>query len=138
MYLIDTNVISECRKGIKANNGVKLFFYKAVENGDLLFLSVITLGELRRDIDLIRYRGDVKQALLLERWFENLLVDYEAAVLDFGKDEAQLWGALRVPYYENAIDIQISVIALTNDLTVVTRNIRDFEKTGLRLLNPFD
>ena len=138
MFLIDTHVISECRKGLKANSGVSGFFESAAKTNAKLFISVITLGELRRGIELIRYRGDDVQALQLEQWIDTVVTEYADAILDFGKEEAQLWGYLRVPQYQNALDKQIAATALTHDLTVVTRNTRDFEQAGVRLLNPFE
>ena len=68
MYLIDTNVISEARKGRRANAGVQAFFREASEQGSAPYLSVITLGELRRGVDLIRHRGDHIQSRLLDEW----------------------------------------------------------------------
>ena len=102
-----------------------------------LFLSVISLGELRRGIDLIRHRGDLSQAQQLEDWFSLLLRDYGDRVLPFDTDAAQIWGRLRVPQPENAIDKQIAAIALLHDLTLVTRNTADVSATGVRMLNPF-
>ena len=62
MYLVDTDVISEARKRDKANRGVTRFFKMAQTSGSVLYISVITIGEIRRGIELIRYRGDVRQA----------------------------------------------------------------------------
>jgi predicted nucleic acid-binding protein len=62
VYLIDTNVISEGRKGEKADRGVRAFFQSARNDGRNLFLSAITVGELRRGVELIRHRGDTDQA----------------------------------------------------------------------------
>ncbi len=137
VYLVDTNVISEVRKKLKANQGVRSFFQKAVENETPLFISVVTVGELRRGVELVRYRGDVRQAYQLESWLDGLLGEYQDYILDINQDTAQLWGKLRVPHAENAIDKQIAATALVYDLTVVTRNHKDFVKTGVRVLNPF-
>jgi len=137
MYLIDTNVVSEVRKKKKANPGVRAFFKKAVANDMPLFLSVVTVGELRRGVELVRYRGDLRQALQLEQWLDALLDEYQDYILGMNHDIAQLWGKLRVPHPENAIDKQIAATALIYDLTVVTRNQKDFVKTGVRVLNPF-
>ena len=137
MYLIDTNVVSEARKRDKANRGVIRFFGKAQVDGDALYVSVITIGEIRRGIELIRHRGDARQARQLESWLALLLREFEEHILDFAHDEAQVWGRLRVPHPENAIDKQIAATALTHDLTVVTRNLEHFEGLGVRLLNPF-
>ena len=137
MYLVDTNVISEVRKKSKANNGVRAFFRQTIENETPMFISVVTVGELRRGVELIRYRGDVRQANQLEKWLQALLTEYQDHILDINQDIAQLWGRLRVPHPENAFDKQVAATALIYVLTVVTRNHKDFVKTGVRVLNPF-
>jgi len=137
VYLVDTNVISEVRKRLKANHGVRDFFRKSIEDETPLFLSVVTVGELRRGVELVRYRSDVRQANQLDTWLDALLAEYQDYILGINQDIAQLWGKLRVPHPENAIDKQIAATALVYDLTVVTRNHKDFVKTGVRVLNPF-
>lgn len=137
MYLVDTNVISEARKGRKANPGVNRFFKEAAAAGTPLFISVITVGEIRRGIELLRHRSDLSQMKRLETWLEKLLADFGEQVLEFGRDEAQIWGRLCVPHPENAIDKQIAAIALTRDLTLVTRNTSHFSRLGPAVLNPF-
>ena len=138
MYLIDTNVISEQRKRDRTNPGVKRFFKQVAEQGERAYVSVITVGELRRGVELIRHRGDTTQAQKLETWLLLMLNDYAENILDFSTEEAQVWGRLRVPHYENALDKQIAATALTHDITLVTRNTVDFEGTGVRILNPFE
>ena len=137
MYLVDTNVISEARKKSKANRGVRAFFEQAIGDKARVFISVVTVGELRRGVESIRYRGDVRQANQLEKWIRVLLAEYQDHILDINQDIAQLWGRLRVPHPENALDKQIAATALIYELTVVTRNHKDFVKTGVRGLNPF-
>ncbi len=137
MYLVDTNVISEVRKKSKANTGVRAFFKQAIEDETRLFISVVTVGELRRGVESIRHRGDVRQANQLEKWLEALMAEYQDHILDMNQDIAQLWGRLRAPHPENALDKQIAATALIYELTVVTRNHKDFVKTGVRVLNPF-
>lgn len=137
MYLIDTNVISEARKASRANAGVLRFFAQAMAGGVPLYLSAISVGELRRGVEMIRHRGDGRQAQRLERWLETLLDEYADHVLGFDSDTAQLWGALRVPRPEHAIDKQIAATALLHGLTVVTRNDRHFAGTVVPVLNPF-
>jgi predicted nucleic acid-binding protein len=137
MYLIDTNVISELRKKRSTNPGVRDFFKESSDTNNPLYISVITVGELRRGVEMIRHRGDKIQASQLDRWLNKLLASYEDNILDFTQSEAQVWGKLRTPHHENAIDKQIAATALTYDLTLVTRNIGDFEATGVSLLNPF-
>lgn len=137
MYLIDTNVISEIRKGEKANAGVRRFFNAAITQNTRLYVSVITIGELRRGVDLIFHRGYSIQAKLLEDWLTAILQQYQDHILSIDSDIAMLWGKLRVPDAQHALDKLIAATALTYDLTVVTRNSKDFEHTGVRLLNPF-
>jgi toxin FitB len=118
--------------------GVIRFFNQLVAQEAPAYLSVITIGELRRGIDLIQHRGDWTQAQALEIWLQTLLDHYAENILDFGLEAAQVWGRLRVPHPENAIDKQIAATALIYDLTLVTRNVRDFAATGVALLNPFE
>jgi predicted nucleic acid-binding protein len=137
VYLIDTNVISETRKKSKANPGVLQFFQHAIDHSEKLYISVITIGELRRGVCLIRYRGDARQADQLEKWLETLLSQYRDHVLDVNSDISQVWGALRVPHPQNALDKQIAATALIHELTVVTRKEKDFVSSGVPVLNPF-
>ena len=137
MYLIDTNVISEARKQGKANAGVAAFFSRAAADETPVYLSVVTVGELRRGVEIMRHRGDTQQAELLETWLLDVLNEYNENILDLDAEAAQVWGRLRVPHAEHALDKQIAAIALVNDLTVVTRNTEDFEGAGVKLANPF-
>src|SRR5271167_1973803 len=72
MYLVDTDVISEIRKGEKANPGVQAFFAGASREATDLYLSVVTIGELRQGVERIRHRGDAAQAKRLERWLRHV------------------------------------------------------------------
>ncbi len=137
MYLIDTNVISEARKA-RANLGVVAFFDAVDAANEPVYLSAITIGELRRGVELIRHRGDLDQATLLENWLTTILSEFADRILAFDFEAAQVWGRLRVPDPAHALDKQIAAIALVNNLTVVTRNVADFEGAGLRLIDPFN
>lgn len=135
MFLVDTNVISEARKGAKANLGVKKFF-KETEADDLYF-SAQTIGEIRRGLENIRHRGDLPQTRKLEKWLDLVVSDFADKILTFDEECAQVWGRLMSPHPEHAVDKQIAAIALIHDLTVVTRNVDDFRGTGVAIKNPF-
>lgn len=137
MYLLDTNVISEARKGLNGNAGVRDFFAAARRDGASLYLTVITLGELRQGVERIRRRGDLDQARRLDLWLEQVRTEYGGVLLPFEEDAADIWGRLRVPHADNPLAKQIAAIALIYDLTVVTRNVAHFAPTGVRALNPF-
>lgn len=138
MYLLDTNVLSEMRKKQNTNKGVRKFFQRVIEGGEQVYVSVITIGELRRGIELIRHRGDERQAGQLEKWLDVVLKEYHDFILDIDETIAQTWGMLRVPHHENALDKQIAATAIVSGLTVVTRNTKDYQKTGVKVFNPFE
>jgi len=135
VYLVDTNVISEARKGKKANPGVRAFF-QAADATDL-YLSVQTVGEIRRGLENIRRRGDLPQAKKLEKWLDLVVADYAVRILSFDEACAQVWGRLMSPHHAHPVDKQIAAIALIHGLTVITRNVDDFRGTGVGLRNPF-
>ena len=135
MYLIDTNVISEKRKGPRADLGVVAFWSRILVNED--FLPVQVLGELRRGVEMLKYRGDLPQAALLGSWLKTVQEEYADRILTFDAESAHLWGQITAAIYQNLIDKQIAAMALLYDLTIVSRNIDHFAGTGARVLNPF-
>ncbi|AOK09399.1 MULTISPECIES: type II toxin-antitoxin system VapC family toxin [Burkholderia] len=138
MFLVDTNVISEVRKRERADKGVMAFFRKAAQDDADLYLSVVTVGELRRGVEIIRHRGDKSQATRLENWLDGVLREFASNILGVDEEIGQLWGRLRVPHPEHSLDKLIAATALIHDLIVVTRNVDDFAGTGARVLNPFE
>ena len=137
MYLVDTDVLFEARKRSKANRGVREFIRKAIETRDPLFVSVITVGELRNGIGRIRSRGEAKAAVMLERWLQNILDEYPENVLGIDADTAQLWGTIRLPVHFGVLDRQIAATARIHDLTLVTRRARAYAGCGIPALDPF-
>jgi predicted nucleic acid-binding protein len=133
-WLVDTNVLSELRKGDRAHAGIRAWFADAREAE--LFTSVLVLGEIRRGIESIRRRRDVPSALALEQWLERLAGDFAERVLPVDARVADLWGRLNVPDPIPTVDGLLAATALAHDLVLVTRNVRDVERTGVRLLDP--
>jgi toxin FitB len=138
VYLVDTNVVSEIRKKERANKGVRAFFRRAAKEDIDLYMSVVTVGELRRGVEIVRHRGDSAQTAALEAWLTAVLSEFAQNILPVDEDIGQLWGRLRVPHPEHALDKLIAATGLIHDLIVVTRNVDDFSPTGVRVLNPFD
>jgi len=137
MYLIDTNVISELRNDKTADRGVVEFMSTVTAKEQRCYLSVITVGELHIGAAKILHRGDSKQSAKLHEWIDSLLEHYGDSILPIDQDVSFIWAALRVPHHENALDKLIAATALSHSLTLVTRNTKDFLKTGVPLLNPF-
>ena len=138
MYLIDTDVISELRKRERADRRVLQFFARFTPESDRCFVSVISIGEIRHGVERIRHRGDVAQAGRLESWLAEIATDFDDRILPIDREVAELWGRFRVSDASNSSDKLIAATALVNGLTVATRNVRHFERTGVPLLNPFD
>lgn len=137
MYLVDTDVVSELRRGPRAHAGVRAFFANAARRSEPVYLSVITIGELQRGVALIRHRGDDRQAERLASWLDDVVEHYAESIAEFGIDEATVWGRLRVPHPENALDKQIAATALTHGWAVVTRNVGLYAGLGVAVVNPY-
>jgi len=137
VYLVDTDVISEARKGPRAHSGVREFFADAGRRGAALYLSAVAIGELRQGVERIRHRGDAVQARRLERWLGEVTTQYAESILPIDAEVAEVWGRLRVPHADNPLDKQIAATALIYGLVVVTRNIAHFAPTGVQVHDPF-
>jgi predicted nucleic acid-binding protein len=134
LFLIDTNVISEIRKGSRADAGAVEFLRNPEHE---IFMPAQVIGELRRGVENVLLKRDIAQAKRLQVWFESIFEEFSSRILAFDADCAVVWGRLAGPGEQNLIDKQIASIAIVYDLTVVTRNTSDFKETGVRLLNPF-
>jgi predicted nucleic acid-binding protein len=124
------------RESTRANPGVRHFFRDAAAEGIPLFLSAVTIGELRKGVETVRHRGDLAQSTRLSRWLGTITRDYADAILPCDDEIAQIWGKLRVPHAENPLDEQIAATGLMYGPTVVTRNVPHYEPTGVAILNP--
>lgn len=133
-YLLDTNVLSETRKRQPA---VGVADWIAATPPDQLHVSVLTLGEIEQGIARIRGRGDRRQASALERWLRDVETGFEDRVLPVTIPVATTWGRQQYAQAIPVIDALIAATARVHGLTVVTRNVKDFELAGIRVLNPF-
>ena len=132
-YLLDTNVVSELRK--RAPDPQVVAWYEAVNSAEL-FLSVLTIGEIRLGIERLR-RKDNFQADLLEQWLRGLHGAYRDHLIDVDADVAEEWGRLNVPHQLPVIDGLLAASAKVRGWTLVTRNVTDLGASGVSLLNPF-
>jgi toxin FitB len=138
MYLLDTNVISETRKLAKSKGTEQVKQWFAAQPSQHLFLSVISLFEIELGILLIK-RRDAAQAAVLQRWFaEKLKPEFKSQMLGIDERTASVCAQLHAPDPKPYMDALIAATARVHDLTVVTRNIKDFEPMGVRCFNPWD
>lgn len=135
-YLLDTNVVSELRKSPERINPGVVQWVRSVFVGDL-YLSAITIYELELGVRRMEH-SDPVQGAALRRWLtESVLKQFAGRILPFDAGAATLAAALSVPNKKPQADSYIAAIALQNQLTVVTRNDRDFQPMNVNLVNPF-
>jgi toxin FitB len=133
-YLIDTNIISEVRKGERCDKRVSAW-YASIADEDL-FLSTLVLGEIRKGVELVRPR-DAGKAVALERWLRDVETVFDGRVLGIDNAVSDQWGRMSAIRPVPIIDGLLAATALVNDLTLVTRNDRDVAGLGATVLNPF-
>ena len=133
-YLLDTNVLSETRKREPTPSVAD---WIAATPPARLHVSVLTLGEIQQGIERIRAKGDWQQAAALEGWLRELEVGFDDRVLPVTLPVASAWGRQQgrpLP----VVDALIAATARVHGMTVVTRNVKDFEQAGVQVLNPFE
>ncbi len=133
-FLLDTNIVSELRKGTRAHPNVAAWFAEADDQE--LCLSVLVGGEIRRGIEAIR-RRDPAEAGTLERWLGRLVRDYSDRILPIDRAVAEEWGSLTAVRASSVIDTLLAATAHVHGLTLVTRNVSHVAWTGVSCLNPF-
>lgn len=139
MFLLDTNVISEMRKieqhkaDLNVVNWVKGLGFSQV------YLSAIVVGELKLGILLKRHNKDFVQADILEDWLNNwVLVKFANRILPVDEQVAQIYASLNVPNPRSTNDAYIASTAIAHNLTIATRNVKDFDGMSVKLINPFE
>jgi toxin FitB len=132
-YLLDTNILSETRK--KQTDERVISFLSAVEPS-ALYISVLTLGELRKGVALKR-RSDTDAAKKIAAWVDGLEFTFGDRILGINAATAKLWGELSAQRPRPVIDTLLAATAIVHELTFVTRNTSDVQDIDLKLLDPW-
>jgi predicted nucleic acid-binding protein len=134
-WLIDTNIISEVRKGPRCHPAVAAWWSSA-EDRDL-FLSTLTIGEIRKGVEAIRIR-DPDKARALEVWLQAIVQAFGPRILGIDAAVAESWGRISAIRSVPVVDALLAATASVQGLVLVTRNATDVAGLGVRVLNPFD
>lgn len=132
-YLLDTNVLSETRKRQPAAG---LTDWIAATPHDRMHVSVLSLGEIEQGIAKVRWRGDQFQAAALQRWLRDVQAGFGKRILPVTIPVALAWGRQQQAHPLPVIDALIAATARVHGMTVVTRNVKDFELAGVQVLDP--
>lgn len=135
MYLIDTNVISEVRKGRRCDPLVAAWYRRVSE--DELYLSVLVVGEIRQGIERLRVRNP-SRATALDAWLQELRQSFSDRLLPIDERVAETWGRLNARDAFPVVDSLLAATAEAHGLILVTRNTKDIERSGVRCINPFE
>ena len=138
MFLLDTNVVSELRRVVAGKGDPQVTdWFNGVSATDL-YLSSTTIMELEIGI-LQKERSDIRQGQVLRTWFEDYVLPvFSGRMLSFDIPEARRCAQLHVPNPSSYRDAMIAATALVHSMTVVTRDVRGFSRTGAKILNPWE
>ena len=134
-FLIDTNIVSEIRKGNRCDPAVAAWWAGVAEDDPRV--SVLVLGEIRKGVELAR-RRDPQKARALETWLKDLVSDFGGRILPVDAAVAEEWGRMAAVRPVPAIDALLAATAKTNGHTLVTRNATDVAGLDVEVLNPFE
>lgn len=134
-FLLDTNILSELRS--KTPDPGLLGWWSEVEDHHL-FLSVLTIGEIEQGVARLRHRGDQVQAESLARWLGRIIDSFGDRIVPIGVAEVREWALMNVPDRMPVVDGLLAATARHRQWTLVTRNTKDVENRGVRLLDPFE
>ena len=136
MFLLDTNVISELRQGKPMQNAQVMAWAKG-HIFDRFFLSAITILELEKGVQALEHKQP-PQGQALRRWLDGVTDAFDGRTIPFSASMAKRCAALHFPHALSERDAMIAATALEHRFTVVTRNLKDFQSTGVQLLNPWE
>jgi predicted nucleic acid-binding protein len=131
LYLVDTNVVSEARRGSRE----AVAWLRSIRP-DAIYLSALTLGEIMRGV-AFRRKSDPKTAARLAEWLERLRQDHADRILPVTDRIAIEWGRMAALRPRGDIDGLIAATAIVHGLVLVTRNVKDFEDVAVSLINPW-
>jgi len=134
-YLIDTNIISEVRKGARCDRDVAAWF-ESIADADI-YLSVLVVGEIRKGIERARPNNPV-QASALEQWLTELVRSFTERIMPIDQAVADEWGRMSAKRSLSTIDALLAATAKVNGMTLATRNVSDVVNLGVRVLDPFE
>jgi len=133
-FLLDTNILSELRKGVRCDPNVAN--WAAKESGQAHYISVLSLGEIRKGIELLRKKSPA-DCIPFEIWLQKLQSDYANCTITISAEIAGRWGELSALRPLPVIDSLLAATALEHGLTLATRNTKDFDGLGISIVNPF-
>jgi predicted nucleic acid-binding protein len=134
-YLIDTNVISEVRKGAKCDSNVASW-YGSIDDADI-YLSVLVLGEIRKGVERVR-SGNPAQARALEKWLTTVVGSFAERILPIDQAVADEWGRMGAKRPVSTVDALLAATAKVHGMTLATRNVSDVADLGASFVNPFE
>ena len=132
MYLVDTNVLSEARRGRPEARD----WFRSVDPGQV-FLSVVTLGEIMKGVSQ-KTRSDPASAAALHRWLDRLRIDHARRILPIDDEVALEWGRIAATRPRDMADALIAATAIVHRKIVVTRNVQDFEDLAVQIIDPWN
>ena len=133
-YLLDTNVLSEFRKGRKCDPNVRK--WSQLIQREQHYISVLSIGEIRKGIEILRRRSP-QQCPAFEDWLCKLLNMHANSILPITERITERWGNLMAEHTLPVIDGFLAATALEYSLTIATRTVDDFAGTGVKIVNPF-
>jgi len=134
-YLIDTNIISEVRKGAKCDPNVATW-YERIDDAEI-YLSVLVLGEIRKGVERARVT-DAAQARALENWLTSITGSFSERILPIDQAVADEWGRMSAARPVPTIDALMAATAKVHRMVLVTRNVSDMADLGADFVNPFE
>ena len=134
-HLIDTNIISEVRKGPRCDRHVATWF-ESLADADI-YLSVLVVGEIRKGIERAR-PNNFAQARALEIWLTAVIGSFAERILQVDQAVADEWGRMSAKRPLSTIDALLAATAKVNGMTLVTRNVANIADLGVHILNPFE